>query len=79
MKENEWNSIKDTIMDIKKKREETKRRREGIDVESLLSSLLSEELTKEVDKDIAKKVSKKFLSTSADKNFVRNVLKEYYK
>ncbi len=54
-----WDSIKDTIMEIKKKREETKRKREtsyyGMDVEAMLVKSLSEEIDKAILKEIMNK------------------------
>ncbi len=63
MNEN-WDSIKDTIMDIKKRREETKRKRElsslnsqyGMDIEDMLVK----SLTEEIDKAILKEIMNKF-------------------
>jgi len=65
MKENEdWDSIKNTIMDIKKKREETKRKRNSNNIEDELSKILSEELCKEIDREILNEL--KGLASSLD-------------
>jgi len=57
MKENEdWDSIKNTIMDIKKKREETKRKR-NYNIGEELSKMLSEELCKEIDRELLNRLT----------------------
>jgi hypothetical protein len=57
---NEWDSIKQTILDIKKKREETRRKRnQGIDIEKMLTEELSKSLSMEIDKAIFSDLMKK--------------------
>ncbi len=56
--ENEWDSIKQTIFDIKKKREETKRKRDGSYIENMLTEELSKSLAMEIDKSILAELMK---------------------
>jgi hypothetical protein len=53
----EWNDIRDTILDIKKKREITKRRRELENhPTSIIEKMLVDELTKSINDEIMKNI-----------------------